>query len=188
MKDEDKEDLEIYLEHVRSIKTSRFLKFLTSKKKISFTIGYKKDKGANFSENWPPEEDIKAFVSDFSQIYLSDKQPANFKHVCNILENCLSFESKEKVRKWRNYYNSVLNKNMLVGVKEDGEEVRPEKILRQWLMAYYRHDNKDYRKNIKRWESLGGGIYKFMFINTLINLLNPIMGVASIIEAERVRS
>lgn len=178
-----KEDLEIYLEHIDAIQKGRFFKFITSKRKISFTIGYQKEKGTSFSENWPKEEDIKAFVVDFSQIFLTDKQPANFKHICNILEKRLkSSRSREAVRELRRKYNQVLNKSKLLSVREDEKEKKPERILREWLMAYYRHDSKEFRANIKRWEMLGGGLYKFMFIKTLINLLNPIFGVARIIR------
>lgn len=180
------DDLGIFLEHVDSLQKSSFLKFIVAKPKISFTIGYTEGKGTNYTESWPKEEDIKSFIVDFCQIYLTKKQPANFLHICNLLEKSLKDEeSKKSMRSYRKIYNEILNKNKLIGIHEDGKEKRPDRILEEWIMGYYRHDDKEYRSNIQRWELLGGGMYKFMFINVLINLLNPIFGITRIIKSDQ---
>lgn len=169
----------IYLEHVDALRESRFLKFISSNPKITFSIGYKRGIGVNFRENWPAEEDIKSFMVDFCQILLTDKQPANFLHICNLLEEQIKDERvKESVRSYRKSFNDALNRSNLIGIRENEKDIKPKYILTEWIMGYYRHDDEEYRERIKRWERLGGGIYKFMFIKTIIDLLNPIFEIA----------
>src|SRR6266498_950845 len=85
------EDLHLYQEQVENLKQSSFIKF-TSDNGVGFKWKISRTEGASIMYTLPNDEAIKAFVVDFSQILLTDKQPANFYHICNILQKRITDE------------------------------------------------------------------------------------------------
>jgi len=169
------EDLKLYKLRVQSIKSSNFFNFLLNNKKLSYKLSFKKGESVQFQSVIPSEEAIKAFMMDFSHIYLTRKQPANFNHICNILQQKLINQKlKNSVLKCRNLYKDALKKNPLV-IKYNQKTFLPEDIIKQWIMGAYRHDDKNYRKIISDWERMSGSYYKFTFLDIITKLLYPVI-------------
>lgn len=176
---EEEEDLQLYLEQANNLEKSRFLRFV-SDNEIGFKWRISRTEGASFIYTLPDEEAIKAFVVDFSQIFLKDKQPANFHHICNILQKkILDDQLKQQVIKCREYYTDSLNKGV-IDVILNGKKFSSKETVTDWLMGYYRHTNKENRAKIQEWVTAGGDFYKFHFLNSLVELTKPILEVAVI--------
>lgn len=179
---EDIEDLRRYCDRVKSLRSSSFVSFLNENKQISFSLNYKKGQGLKYSGIYPTEESIKAFMVDFSQIYLTNKQPANFHHITNILFKNLTDEKfRESVVKCRELYNKALNQNPM-GLVYNEKTLKPQDVLNHWVYSEYRHDDRESRKIMNDWEKGSGNLYKFNFLTIISDLLYPIIILANIAE------
>lgn len=130
----------------------------------------------------PTEEQIESLLIRFRFFYL-ENESTNFNRVCNLLwKKVDTKEQKEFIMSLRERYNTILERSGVVGLKINGDRVKPKENISVWLNAFYFHSDEEKREQLRYLQESTKGVAKVFFIIEILNLIDVIILLDRIVK------
>jgi hypothetical protein len=149
----DYERVELFLERVNKLKNNSLvregkLKRVSSWSKFDEATGYRHEL-LDIDDKPLDMESFEALVAAFRLIYM-EKEPTYIEKIYTIVYDALPSHERLNIQYfWQNWQQALEEDSHLSA--EDGNFIKLDKVLKNWLYGELFHSDKDKREFVKKW-------------------------------------